>query len=280
MTIDLTKRWVQLDLAYPGIFSSLWLFPRRGEGGDAKFHGNFVPQVVERLVAWLTEPGDAVFDPMAGSGTTYDVVKALNRATDAGRIPLVSDLTPVRPEIQQADARYAVPVVVAPMNVDRNIFVVRPSADALLPDDKPLQAKLLIMHPPYHDIIQFSDHPDDLSNCSSVAHFLELMHEMALHLDQFVERMGFVGLVMGNIYKGGEGLIPLSFLTMQIWRARMPNYQLRSHIVKDICGNVGGSGDPRTLNLRKSRHSRHGTSQFRTEDIYVFRKLRDRKVTD
>ena len=108
---DKMKKWELLTLAYPGIFNSLWLFPKRGEGGDAKFHGNFIPQVVERLIAWLTEPEDFVFDPMAGGGTTYDVAKRLDR------IPLVSDLTPVRPEIWPADARYAVPVIVAPENV-------------------------------------------------------------------------------------------------------------------------------------------------------------------
>lgn len=274
MTTDMTKKWAQLDLVYLGIFSSLWLFPRRGEGGDAKFHGNFVPQVVERLIAWLTEPEDFVFDPMAGSGTTYDVAKRL------GRIPLVSDLTPVRPEIWPADARYAVPVQIAPHLVTNSLYGIRPTKSAKRIGDKPLQAQLLVMHPPYHDIVQFSDNPDDLSNCSNVAHFLELMYAMALHLDQFVARMGYVGLVMGNIYKGGEGLIPLSFLTMQIWRARLPNYQLRSIIVKDIQGNVQGSGDPGYANLRKSRHARHGTSQFMTEDIYVFKKLRDRKATD
>jgi len=263
--------WKELDETYPNIFSTLWTFPSRGKGGDAKFHGNFVPQVVERLIAWLTEPGDFVFDPMAGSGTTYDVAKRL------GRIPLVSDLTPTHPEIYQADARYAVPVVV-PSQVTNCGYAVRSNDAAYKLGDTPLQVQLLVLHPPYHDIVQFSDNPDDLSNCDSVAEFLELMYAMALHLDQFVARMGYVGLVMGNIYQAGQGLIPLSFLAMQIWRARMPNYQLRSIIVKDIQGNVHGSGNPRTLNLRKSRHCRHGTSQFKTEDIYIFKKLQDRKA--
>jgi len=266
--------WRELDKTYPNIFNTLWTFPSRGEGGSAKFHGNFVPQVVERLIAWLTKPGDFVFDPMAGSGTTYDVAKRLER------IPLVSDLTPVRPEIWPADARYAVPVSVAPENIQRSICVVRPAAEAMLLGDTPLQVQLLVLHPPYHDIVQFSDNPDDLSNCDSVATFLELFYHMALHLDQFVVRMGFVGLVMGNIYQSGQGLIPLSFLAMQIWRSRMPNYQLRSIITKDIQHNIHGSGDPRTLNLKKSRHHRHGTSQFMTEDIIILKKLRDRKARD
>ena len=30
------KKWELLTLAYPGIFNSLWLFPRRGEGGERR----------------------------------------------------------------------------------------------------------------------------------------------------------------------------------------------------------------------------------------------------
>lgn len=268
------RRWEVLDKKYPGIFTTLWQFPWRGEGGDAGFHGNFIPQVPERLIEWLTHPGDNVWDPMAGSGTSYDVAKRLNR------IPIMSDLTPMRPRIWPADARYAVPVSVAAKNVVRSIYAVRPGAEAMLDGDTPLEIQLLILHPPYHDIVPFSDNPADLSQCSSVADFLEQMYGIALHLDQFIMRLGYVALVVGNIYIGGQGVIPLAHLTMDIWRARMPNYQVRSIITKDICGNVKGSGDPRRLNLNKSRHERNGTTQFREEKVIILKKLRHRKATD
>lgn len=266
--------WRELDAQYPGIFSSLWMFPSRGEGGDVKFHGNFIPQVPRRLIDWLTCPGDNVWDPMAGSGTSYDVAKELNR------IPIMSDLTPMRPQIWPADARYAVPVSVAPATAIHSVYAVRPGVEAMLEGDTPLEIQLLILHPPYHNIVSFSDNPADLSQCPSVANFLEQMYGIALHLDQYIMRLGYVALVMGNIYIGGQGVIPLAHLTMDIWRARMPNYQVRSIITKNICGNVKGSGDPRKINLNKSRHHRNGTTQFREEKVTILKKLRYRKATD
>ena len=57
------------------IYDDLWLFPRRGEGGDPAFHGAFIPQVPQYLAIRYTSPGDVVWDPMAGSGTTGDALK-------------------------------------------------------------------------------------------------------------------------------------------------------------------------------------------------------------
>jgi len=37
------------------------------------------PQVVENLLWFYTEPGDIVFDPFAGGGTTIDVAKRMGR---------------------------------------------------------------------------------------------------------------------------------------------------------------------------------------------------------
>jgi len=44
------------------------------------------PQVVENLLWFFTEPGDIVVDPVAGSGTTVDVAKAMGRRVWASDI--------------------------------------------------------------------------------------------------------------------------------------------------------------------------------------------------
>jgi len=43
------------------------------------YPGRMPGQVIENLLYYLTEPGDAVLDPMAGSGTTRDVCQAMGR---------------------------------------------------------------------------------------------------------------------------------------------------------------------------------------------------------
>ncbi len=49
------------------------------EAGTPSYFGKIPPQVVENLLWLYTEPGQIVFDPFAGGGTTIDVAKAMGR---------------------------------------------------------------------------------------------------------------------------------------------------------------------------------------------------------
>lgn len=59
----------------------IWTFPpaRDDTAGSTSYFGVIPPQVVENLLWLYTEPGDIVFDPFAGSGTTIDVAKRMGR---------------------------------------------------------------------------------------------------------------------------------------------------------------------------------------------------------
>lgn len=247
--------WRDLSKRYPQIFDSLWLFPKRGEGGDSKFHGAFIPQLAEYLMLRYTQLSDWVLDPFAGSGTTIDVSERL------GRNVFATDLVPVREDILQADAR------------DLYLWNNSGYPELDFPSMKdPFKFELTILHPPYADIIQFTDHPDDLSNCSDIPAYLEDMWTVAVNIDQYVKTKGFVALVLGDIYKGSQ-VVPLSFLVMQQWRARFSHYKLKAIYLKDIQGNIKDN----TANLWKYRHLKNGTNFFKHEYVFVFRKERDRK---
>lgn len=69
----------------------VWDFSKCGEGGTASFFGRTPPQIVENLLWLYTEPGQIVFDPFAGGGTTIDVAKRMGRRVWA------SDLNPSTP---------------------------------------------------------------------------------------------------------------------------------------------------------------------------------------
>ena len=252
--------WRELSKKYPQIFDSLWLFPKRGEGGDKKFHGSFIPQIAEYLILRYTQPGDFVLDPFAGSGTTGDVAKRL------GRQCFMSDLVPAREDILQANAKDILigiemafaPLRVVPIHHIDEVFT------------GPFKFNLTILHPPYANIIQFTDDPNDLSNCPDIPTYLEDMWTVAVNIDQYVKTKGYVALVLGDIYKDGQ-VVPLSFLVMQQWRARL-GYNLRAVYIKDIQGNIKDNKQ----NLWKSRHFRFGTNAFRHEYIFVFRKEKER----
>lgn len=83
--------------------TTLWSYPSRthGRGGQGSddFAGATPSFVIWNLLQRYTQPGWLVVDPMAGSGTTLDVAREIDRRA------LGYDLQPVRPDVFRADAR-------------------------------------------------------------------------------------------------------------------------------------------------------------------------------
>lgn len=67
------------------------------------YPGRIPGQIIQNLLYFYTEPGDLVVDPMAGSGTTYDVCKSMNRRC------LCYDISPTREVIKQHDLTNGLP---------------------------------------------------------------------------------------------------------------------------------------------------------------------------
>jgi hypothetical protein len=91
--------------------------------------------------------------------------------------------------------------------------------------------QLLIMHPPYFDIIKFSKDPRDLSNASSVEAFLEMISSIVERAAAVLDKGRYFALVIGDKYSKGEW-IPLGFLTMNEVLKR--GFLLKSIIVKNF----------------------------------------------
>jgi hypothetical protein len=73
----------------------VWNLPpaRDDSAGSNSYFGRIPPQVIENLLWFYTDPGDVVFDPFAGGGTTIDVAKRM------GRRVFASDLEPSTPTL-------------------------------------------------------------------------------------------------------------------------------------------------------------------------------------
>ncbi len=101
------QRWIGEAGAVPLMTTTLWDFPSQnykggqggGKQGDPNFAGATPSFVIWNLLQRYTQPKDLVIDPMAGSGTTLDVARDLDRRA------LGYDLAPGRPDIFRVDAR-------------------------------------------------------------------------------------------------------------------------------------------------------------------------------
>ena len=96
------------------------------------------------------------------------------------------------------------------------------------------KAHLLILHPPYHDIIRFSNLEADLSNAKSENEFYDRFELVVENYSDLLETGRYLVLVIGDKYRRGEW-IPLGFRSME--RVLNHGYKLKSIVVKNIVGN-------------------------------------------
>jgi hypothetical protein len=252
------NRWKEYDDI---LTDSLWQVERRDGSGahTAAYWGNFIPQIPNQMMRRYTRRGDWVIDPFAGSGTT------LIEARRLGRNALGADLQPAAAEL----ARRLAAVEPAPTRTVAEVH----SGDSAGLDFRALlrahgreQAQLLVLHPPYFDIIRFSDDPRDLSNAASVEAFLAMLGQVVENVSPALERGRYLVLVIGDKYARGEW-IPLGFQAMNEVLRR--GFSLKSIVVKNF---EGTAGKRQQRELWKYRALAGGFYVFKHEYIFVLRK--------
>jgi len=262
--IDL-NRWREYDEV---LTDSLWLFPNRASGGGhtLDYHGNYIPQLATQLLTRYSKQDEVVLDLFLGSGTT--AIEARRLARRCIGVELKPELVEhVRGKIgpEQLDSRIHVLQgnSADPGIVPRIKMVLRDMADPESAED-PL-AHLLILHPPYADIIKFSENPNDLSNLASSEAFLDTFETIARHGYELLAPGRFAALIIGDKYAGGE-LVPLGFWCME--RMNRAGFKTKAIIVKNIEGNEKGKG--KSANLWRYRALAGGYFIFKHEYVMVF----------
>ncbi len=206
------------ETAQPGThecMTSLVSYPTRCHlWGDAGYRGNCDGTLVKDLV--LHYGARKVADPMMGSGTTRDVIAWLNRTRRSTAIGFWG----------------------GDLNTGFN----------LLRQNLPDTFDFIWLHPPYWNIIRYSNHPDDLSTEDDFDYF---RHKLKLCL-----------------YRCGDALVPggrLAVLVADVRRAG--RYYPLGMLLMDLV--------PRTLELRsviiKAQHNCRSDSKFygHMEDVPI-----------
>ena len=196
-----------------------WSFPQRGDWAthDAKWRGNWSPYIPRNVILRYSKEGELVLDQFAGGGTTLVEAKLLNRdiiGVDVNDIALERCREKVSFEhegatgkvyIRKGDAR----------NLD---FIQNESID------------LICTHPPYADIIHYSeDIAEDLS-LLKIKDFLKEMEKVASESYRVLKKGKFCAVLMGDTRKKGC-MIPMSFDVMKIFQDA--GFTLKELIIKE-----------------------------------------------
>lgn len=240
MALDLSNWRNYLGVLHVG---TLWHVVRRGSGGSSKYPGNFIPEIPRNLIQRFTDDNDLVVDMFAGSETTADVCAELGRRYEG------CDLRPYSNRTSKGDARTWQPGE---------------------------QAQLVLLHPPYANIIDYNEKltPDDADLSLDPAEFLEEFAKVASNAVAATKPGGYIALVMGDLYQNGE-YYPLGFKTMSVLLAT-GRLKLKGTVVKNFGDEVKNKG--RFRNLWFYRALKNRVFVLEHEYIFVFRK--DSKLRD
>jgi hypothetical protein len=243
------------------ITDSLWILDKRDTSGAhlGWYWGNFIPQIPHQLMMRYTKKGEWVLDTFVGSGTTLIECKRLGR-------------NGIGIELNSEVARKARELI----DKEKNIYNVTTeviTADSrkvnlrdILNKHKVNKVQLMIMHPPYHDIIKFSRQPDDLSNAKSVEEFIKMFADVIDNTTPYLDKGRYLGIVIGDKYSAGKW-IPLGFYIMNEVLKR--SFSLKSIIVKNFEETRGKRNQK---DLWKYRALVGGFYIFKHEYILLFKK--------
>lgn len=165
-----------------GFSGSVVSYPDRGKWGNSRWRGNCSGHIIKDALGsyfnWNKQ--DAMFvDPSEGSGTSGDVARELG--VNYTGLDLHSGFNLLRDDLLES--------------------VGRP-------------ADMVFWHPPYHSMIEYSKnvwgngeaHPDDLSNCQSIAEFIEKSQFAMMNIHDALAEDGRATycVLIGNMRKAGQ----------------------------------------------------------------------------
>jgi DNA modification methylase len=243
------------------ITDSLWIFGKRDQSGSHKadYWGNFIPQIPNQLLRRYTKKGDWVLDPFAGSGTTLIECKRLGRnglglelnghVTDLARKNIRKEKNPHKVKIKIINDDSC--------SIDYKKELNRFNLSSV---------QLILMHPPYWDIINFSNKKNDLSNAKSANEFLRMFGRVADKTYPVLEKGRYCAVVIGDKYSSGEWM-PLGFYVMQ--EMIKTGYKLKSTIVKNFDQTTAKRNQK---DLWRYRALAGGFYIFKHEYIFLFQK--------
>ena len=196
-----------------------WSFPKRGDWAthDAKWRGNWSPYIPRNIILRYSKEGDLVLDQFAGGGTTLVEAKLLNRdiiGVDVNDAALARcrEKTDFEHEgacgkvyIHKGDAR----------NLD------------FIPDES---IDLICTHPPYADIIKYSEGLENDLSQLGVKEFLKEIKKSASESYKKKKKDRFCAILMGDTRKKGC-MIPMSFEVMKIFQDA--GFRLKEIIIKE-----------------------------------------------
>lgn len=211
------KKWEPDDFEME--MTTHWSFPKRGDWAthDAKWRGNWSPYIPRNIILRYSNEGDIVLDQFAGGGTTLVEAKLLNR--DIIGVDL-NDIALERCK-EKTDFEYE--------KSQSNVYIRKGDARNLeFINDECID--LICTHPPYANIIKYSDGIEGDLSLLNIKDFLDEIRKVASESYRVLKKDKFCAILMGDTRQKGH-MIPMSFDVMRIFEDT--GFKLKELIIKE-----------------------------------------------
>ena len=228
-----------------------WSFPKRGDWAthDAKWRGNWSPYIPRNILLRYSKENDLVLDQFVGGGTTLVEAKLLNRniiGVDVNDIALDRCKEKTNFDYDGANGK-----IYLRKGDARNLnFIHDKSVD------------LICTHPPYANIINYSDDIDEDLSRLKVKDFLEEMKKVADECYRVLKSDKFCAILMGDTRQKGH-MVPMSFDVMNIFQEA--GFKLKELIIKE-------QHNCRATGYWKTNSIKYNFLLIAHEYLFVFRK--------
>jgi len=190
--------------------TTVWSFPKRGDWAthylNARYRGNWAPQVARNLILRYSNEGDVVLDAFVGSGTTLIECKLTDRKGIG--IDINKDALIVTRDRLNFNTLGKFPVQRTYLGDARNLNLI---------GDESID--LIATHPPYASIISYTKNSNnkeegDLSKVHSIDEFIKEMKKVAQEFWRVLKPGKFCAILIGDTRRH-KHQVPISFRVMQ-----------------------------------------------------------------
>jgi len=210
--------------------TTVWSFKQRGNWAthSGEYRGNWSPYIPRNIILKYSNPGDVVLDYFCGAGTTAIECKLLNRqcialdindkAIELAKQKLDFNITPEQFNL------IADPTKI--FNYEPKLLVGDARDLSFLQDNS---IDLICSHPPYADIIQYTDNKSGDLSFLGLEEFLKEMEKVARESYRVLKPGKKCAILIGDMRKNRH-VVPMGFKLIDVYLRA--GFKLKELIIK------------------------------------------------